>query len=296
MSILLPTIVPIALIILLGFIAGHTLTPESQTLSQLTIYILFPALIAHSLAETTLSAQNSSALVLGFLITSGLLYLLAQLSRILFQLPSDLYKSLLATTLFANTGNLGLPFITFALGQGGLERAIVYLIAGAIFMSSVGPGLLKSKGIGFGLRITLKLPIFWAMIGGLILHLGSIELPLRLGDGIEMLSQTAIPIALLTLGIQLSQTHVQLGKYELFASVLRLVIAPLVAYGVSLGLGLRDLDLQVMVLQGAMPAAVSSLIWVKEFGGNAARVANTIVLSTLLSFLTLPLLLWISHI
>jgi len=44
MTVLLPAIVPVGLIILIGFIAGKTLTLESQTLSGLAIYILSPAL------------------------------------------------------------------------------------------------------------------------------------------------------------------------------------------------------------------------------------------------------------
>ncbi|MEO0407273.1 MAG: AEC family transporter, partial [Cyanobacteria bacterium P01_A01_bin.135] len=52
-------------------------------------------------------------------------------------------------------------------------------------------------------------------------------------------------------------------------------------------------DLQVLVIQAAMPVAVNSLIWVTELGGDRLRVAKTVVLSTLLSFLTLPLVLWL---
>ncbi|NER00809.1 MAG: AEC family transporter, partial [Cyanothece sp. SIO2G6] len=58
-------------------------------------------------------------------------------------------------------------------------------------------------------------------------------------------------------------------------------------------LGITGLDLQVVVLQSAMPVAVNSLIWVIELGGDRTRVALTIVLSTLLSLLTLPTLLWL---
>ncbi|MEL6854737.1 MAG: AEC family transporter, partial [Cyanobacteria bacterium J06607_13] len=49
----------------------------------------------------------------------------------------------------------------------------------------------------------------------------------------------------------------------------------------------------VLVMQSAMPVAVNTLIWVTEFGGDSARVAKTIVLSTLMSFVSLPAVLWL---
>nr|MBX2863851.1 AEC family transporter [Leptolyngbyaceae cyanobacterium MAG.088] len=53
-------------------------------------------------------------------------------------------------------------------------------------------------------------------------------------------------------------------------------------------------DRQVVILQSAMPVAVNSLIWVTELGGDTVRVARTIVMSTLLSLGTLPIVLWLS--
>lgn len=293
MAALLPAIVPISLIVLIGFIAGKTLNVESHTLSKLTIYILFPALIATSLSRTELSLQSSFVLVLGFALTSFCLYLLVSILSRWCQLTGELRKSLIATTLFANTGNLGLPFVTFALGAAAMERAIVYLVASGILMSSVAPALLKGKGIQYGLKFTIKLPIFWAMLLGLVLRLLDIQLPLPVDRAIEMLSQAAIPIALLTLGLQLSQAQWQFGRYEIFAVCLRLGLAPLIAFGIGLSLGLEALNLQVLIVQGSMPTAVTSLIWVNEFGGDALRVANTIVLSTIVSILTLPIVVWL---
>ena len=101
-------------------------------------------------------------------------------------------------------------------------------------------------------------------------------------------------MALLSLGIQLARTEFVFGPHELFGAILRLVVAPLMAYGIGISLGLTGVDLQVVTLQAAMPVAVTALIWVTELGGDTVRVARTIVLSTLLSFVTLPGVLWLS--
>lgn len=292
MAILLPAIVPVALIILVGFIAGHTLALDRRTLSRLSLYVLLPALIASSLYNITLTAERALLIVLGFFLVSALLYGLVYGLCQVTKTPPLRRKTLLATTLFANTGNLGLPFITFALGQTGLERAIVYLVSSSILLTTVGPTLLKGAGLAIGLRTTLKLPVFWAMVVGLALQALAITLPLRLDEGVALLGGAAIPVALVTLGMQLANTQFYLDHSVLIAAALRLLLAPAIAGAIGTAIGLEGQDLQVLVLQGAMPTAVNTFIWVTEFGGDADLVARAIVLSTLLSFMTLPSILW----
>ncbi|NET31335.1 MAG: AEC family transporter [Cyanothece sp. SIO1E1] len=294
MTALLTAIAPVSLIIVIGFVVGRTLDLDGKTLSQLIIYILFPALIASSLYRTTLSAQSTVGLVAGFAIASLVLYLIVLGLGKIFNLTPNTQKSLVATTLFANTGNLGLPLITFTLGEAGLERAVVYLIAASILIVGVGPALLKGDGIKAGMQLTFKLPMFWAMLGGIFLRLFAIKLPLRLDEGIALLGSAAIPIALIMLGMQLAQTRFEFGRYEIGAAGLRLLVAPLVACGIGHLLRLEGLDLQVLVMQGAMPTAVNTIVWVSQFGGDTPRVARTILVSTLMSFLTLPMMLRIS--
>jgi malate permease and related proteins len=285
MSALLPAIIPVAFIIAIGYLAGRTLSLE---------YILAPALVADGLYRTTLSIQSSVGLLVGFAIISLLLYAIAWIISHVFNLSPSLQKSLVAIALLPNNGNMGLPFIDFALGAAGLERAIVYMIGSSILLFGIAPALLTGNGIGYGLRLTLKLPLIWAMLGGLSLRLLNVQLPLGFDEAIAQLGRAAIPIALLLLGMQLANTSFSVGRYELFATAIRLLLAPLIAYAVGRFLHLKGLDLQVLILQSAMPAAVNTVVLVTEFGGDANRVARTIVISTLLGFLTLPAILWAS--
>ena len=269
MPTLLPAIIPVSLIILIGFVAGRTLTLEYKTLSQLTIYILVPALIVNSLYRSSIEAGSAIALVAGMVLTTALLYGTVLLLSRLFQLPANLRKSLVGTTLVGNVGNLGLPIIAFAFGEAGLERAVIVLITASMLMAAIGPALLKEEGIQTGVRLTLKLPLVWAMVGGILLRGPGVRLPLSVINGVEMLGNAAIPVALVTLGMQLAQIRWAIGWYELLAAGLRLLYAPLVACGVGYVLQLQGLDLQVLVMQSAMPAAVNSLIWASEFGGRS---------------------------
>ncbi len=298
MGVLISAILPIALVALAGAWIGRAFPLDLKTLARLNIYVLLPALVLTGVYGSTLALSSTVGIVVGFMLNCAVLYAIAYLLGKLCKLPSASRKSLVATTLLANSGNIGLPFMLFALGEQGLERGIVYLIASAIFIASVGPIILKGKGISVGLKVTLGLPVFWATLAGITLQVAASQglnwqVPTEIDRALELLSGAAIPIALLTLGIQLSQTRLNFGRYELFAACLRLFVSPLTAYAIGRMLGLQGLDLSVLVMQSAMPVAVNTLIWVTELGGDTVRVAKTIVLSTLMSLFTLPIVLWL---
>ena len=298
MGVLISAILPIALVALAGVWVGRTFPLDLKTLARLSIYVLLPALVLTGVYDSTLALSSTVGIVAGFTINCAVLYAIAHLLGNLCKLSSESRKSLVATTLLANSGNIGLPFMLFALGEAGLERGIVYLIASAIFIASIGPIILKGKGISAGVKVTLKLPVFWATLLGVGLQIAASQgfngqVPTEIDRALELLSDAAIPIALLTLGIQLSQTQLNFGLYEFFAACLRLFVSPLTAYIIGRLLGLQGLDLSVLVMQSAMPVAVNTLIWVTELGGDTVRVARTIVLSTIMSLFTLPMVLWL---
>lgn len=284
---------PIALVALCGVWIGRLFSLDIRTLTRLSIYVLLPALVLTGVYGSDLDRGVIIRIVAGFLLNCAVLYGVAIALAKKLQLPLDTQKSLVATTLLANTGNIGLPFILFTLGEAALERAIVYLIASAIFIASVGPIFLKGQGIKAGIKVTFSLPVFWATLAGIGLQVLTWQVPLAIDRALVLMADAAIPIALLTLGIQLSRIPIKIGQYELIAAALRIIVSPLSAYGIGQALGLRDLDLAVLVMQASMPVAVTTLVWVTEFGGDTVRVARTIVLSTVLSFATLPVVLWL---
>jgi predicted permease len=228
---------------------------------------------------------------LGYAIISIILYGIVWIFAFCLNLSPDDRRSLFAITLCPNNGNMGLSVIAFALGEAGLERAIIYMIGSSVFLFGILPAILKDDGLLMGLKMTWKLPLFWSILVGLSLRITQIQLPFNLGKSIEWLGMAAIPIALIVLGMQLQQTKFSLSLPEIGFSLIKLTIAPFVAYGVALALNLTGLDLQVLVLQTCMPTAVNTLIIAQEFGGNVIMIAKTIIISTLISFGTIPIII-----
>ncbi|MEM9136026.1 MAG: AEC family transporter [Cyanobacteria bacterium P01_F01_bin.42] len=290
MAIIISAILPIALVAIAGILLGRFFALDVRSLARVNIYAMLPALVLTSLTEMTLDVGSTVRMMAAFYLHTALLYGLALTLGRSLKLSRDGQKGLLATTLFANVGNMGLPFILFTLGDAGLERAVVYLVASSLMVASIFPVILTGDGFKAGLIYTVKLPVFWVALLAIALRSLEFELPEAIARSSSLLGAGVIPLALLTLGIQLSQSTFRLGRYEFFGAFLRLVVSPIMAYGIGKLINLSGLDLQVLVLQAAMPVAVSSLIWVAELGGNAERVSRTIVLSTLLSCVSLPLI------
>ncbi len=293
MNAILSAILPVGLIVLIGFIVGKTLSLEQKTLSRLILYVLFPALIADTLYRTTLTGEDIFAIVLGFTLTYFILGIIAWSIGQSLGFSLDLKKSLVATTTLPNSGNMGLPVVLFALGETGLERAVIYLIAWNLVVLITMPGFLQTGGFLSSIRFTLKLPLVWAILLGVSLNQLSIQLPWRLDEGLHLLSESAIPVALILLGLQIAASPLQLNRYELGASLMRLWGGFLIAYGIGKIIGINSLDLKVLVLQSAMPTAITAFLMVNEFGGDEVRTARVVVVSTLLSFLFLPIILWV---
>ena len=291
MTTLLPAVLPVGLIILIGFVVGLTIPLQHSTLSQLALYVLSPALVIDSLYRTELSLNSSSRLLLGFALTSITIYVLVGAVNRFFQLADPLSRAVTAIVMFPNNGNMGLPVATFAFGAAGLERAIIYMLGSSVLMFCFGPAMIQGKGAIEGLKLTLRLPLLWAILFGLSLRWLSVQIPWQLDKGIQQLGAAAIPIALILLGMQLSKTRFQPSIKEIGLAIARLLIAPTIAYSIGSMLQLETLSLQILVLQSAMPTAVNSFVVVSEFGGDKDLVARAIVTSTLMSFVTIPVVL-----
>jgi predicted permease len=291
MEALLNTVVPVAFIVLMGYLVGKRIDFDLQTLSKLSIYVLVPVLIFDAMLRAKLTGASVVGITAAFFLASIALYFLALGLGKWLQFDQGSSKTLIASATFPNSGNMGLSLTFFALGQPGLDRAIVFFIASSVLMFGLGPAFLRGGGFVQSLLFTLRLPLFWALAGGLAVRGLGIPLPLGLGEGVHLLGQACIPVMLLTLGIQIAKSRPEWGRFELQASSLRLLMAPLLAGLAGWALGLERLDIQVLVLQSAMPIAVNAFLMAGEFGGDGLRAARAVVASSVLSFLTIPLVL-----
>jgi hypothetical protein len=142
------------------------------------------------------------------------------------------------------------------------------------------------------LRRIVGMPIFYAILAGILIKAFDWPLPAPIAKASRLLASGSITVLLLLAGLQLARLRPRAeARATALATVIRLVVAPPVAWLTGRAVGLEGLALSVAVLQASMPTAVIAALWAIEFDARPALVTATVVFSTLAGVVTLTVLL-----
>ncbi len=280
-------ILPVVLVAGLGALLARRFALEQATLNKIQLYALVPALAFSSLMKTNLPPSDIVHVGVAYALVSGAIGVLAWLASIGLRWRER--GPVIACAVIGNNGNFGLPIAVLALGQPGLENAVVIFVFSLILMWTLGPALLGSHGgLGGALLAIVRLPTIWAVaLAGVLRTLG-LSLPVGVNSAIDIVAAAAVPMVLMGLGIQLGRSgKIRLTRSVLTAAALRVFVLPLVAWGIGLAAGLHGVPLQSLVLACAMPTAVNVLMIAMEYGSDADAAASAVALSTFASVATL---------
>lgn len=287
-------ILPIFVVAAMGFALRAKLKVDKRALSNLSFYVLSPALVFSSLVNSKLTGDELVQIAVFAIVMTLLMGLIAFLVGKLLRLPRIDVVALTLVVMIANTGNYGLTLNELRYGQEGLSRAVVYFVVSTILVFSVGifvasMGQASWRG---SLNRLIRLPAFYAVIIAIAVYSLSIQLPEPLMRGIEVAGTGAIPVMLIVLGMQIADLR-DLGRIWLAgpASVLRLVIAPIVAVIIAQLLGLHGIGRSTAIIEASMPTAVITTIMATEFSVRPGLVTSTVVITTLLSAISLPIVI-----
>jgi predicted permease len=244
-----------------------------------------PSLVAHTLTGLTVDTAVVGRMVLvSFAVFAGFALMGFLVCRAM-KLP---LHSFLPSLMFPNTGNMGLPLTLFAFGQEGLALAIVFFVISITLQFTIGIGIASGSADP---RRLLKMPLIYAVVLSLVFLVTGWPVPRWLSNTLDLLGGLTIPLMLIALGVSLSQLRVRsLGRATIL-SVARLGGGFLVSYGIGRAFGLEGPALGVVVLQSTMPVAVFNYLFAELYRREPEEVAGIVVVSTVLSFATLPLLI-----
>ena len=287
-------ILPILLIVGLGVFLGRRFKYGPQALSGTAFYVLVPALVIDGLAKSNLQTDEIGLILALEIVLSLLMALVGWVIVQVFGFERRLESAFMLTVAFINAGNYGLALAEFAFGTPGLQRAIIFFIGTAITGNTIGV-FLASRSTANVWRSMLNIflvPLPYVTLLGLFINFGYLVLPLPLERTIALLGQAAVPVMLIVLGIQLSETSIK-GKLNpiVLATSTRLIIGPILAVPLVILAGLTGLSGQVFIVMAGMPTAVASTILVTEFGGDAELTSAVVFATTVVSVITLSGLL-----
>lgn len=280
-------IAPVFIVALIGFVwarAGGRF--DGVMISAIVMAVGTPSLVIDTFLRVRPSTEAFGEIfAAGIALFAGM----ALVSFLFLKLLGWSLRDYLGGLMFPNCGNMGLPLSLFAFGEQGLALAIVIFAVSAIgnftIGTSIAAGVMKPREIA-------RMPIIYAVAASLVILLTDFHAPEWLGNTLKLLAGITIPMMLLALGVSLSR----LRPEHLSKSLLLATFRILSGFGVGLFIAwvfqLDHAARGVVVMQAAMPSAVFNYLFAERYGRDAPGVAGLVLVSTLMSIVTLPLLLW----
>ena len=292
-------ILPIIMLGSAGFALGKLLHVDPRSLGRVVFYIFSPVLIFNLLIKNQLKFSEAASVIVfttAIVLTIGFVtYILGRLLKV----ERTALISILITTMFANTGNYGLPLVSFAFGEKALSYAGIYFVTTTLLFYSLGVLLASLGHMNFKEAVLglFKVPTLYAVLLALLINILEIKLPLAVGRAVDLAAGGTIPTMLILLGLQMTKVEFSKNLRALQLSVsLRLILAPLLALLITALFGIQGFARQGAVTQASMPSMVSSTVLAIEYQLDAKLIAAVVFISTLLSPLTLtPLLVFLGR-
>ena len=280
------SIAPVFLIAAVGYVWRRSRMPfDTAMITDLVTYIGAPCLLFSSLLINGPDLAAISQIVGATLLVAGVIAATGAILLKMLGLPLSAY---LPPLIMPNVGNMGLPLCLFTFGEEGLALAVAYYAASSVLQFTAGVSIASGR---VSSDVIFRNPVIWAITAAFVLLYADIELPKWIANTTEVLAGFVIPLMIMSLGASLGHLKVAtFGRSAGFA-VFRLAMGFGVGVGAATVLGLEGSVRGVVVIQSAMPTAVFTYLFAMRAGARPEEVGGIVVISTVLSFATLPLLL-----
>jgi len=278
-------VAPVLLIAGLGYLWAKRGAPfDNATISGLVMNLGSPCLIFSSLTRIALDPAAFTGVLLASI---GVLSLCLVLGILLLKAMDKPLTTFLPSLVHPNTGNMGLPLALMAFGETGLALAISYFFINSVSQYTLGLSISSGR---FSPAQLLRQPIIWAVAAALLFRWTGADVPPVIGSTTALVGGLVIPAMLLMLGNSLASLHVASLPTAAIIAVARLAFGFLAGLSMIWLLDLDGMVAGVVIMQATMPAAVFNYVFAERFGREPEKVAAVILLSTLISFATLPFL------
>lgn len=297
MQVLVQVLGPIAMMVAAGYFLQNRLQMDTRSISRIVFYVLSPCLIYTTLITLQIDVATVGRMVTFAAINMILMALIAYFLTRRWGLSGGLASAFVVTAILLNQGNYGLPLNLFAFGQPGFQFALVLYAFNTLVGTTLSIFLLAHgrHGAQLAFRRTVTAPIVWALLLGIFSRTTGRAPGGSFLEMLELAGRSTIPVFLLILGMSLAQARARLDlKLVSRLTVLRMGIGPALAVVLATLVGLTGLAYSVAVMQASMPTAVNTIVLSNEFDATPDFVSGAVLVTTLVSVVTLPiLLLWL---
>lgn len=303
MPTILSSLLPVFAVIALGHALrrGGLLPAEAwPPLDRLNYFVLFPALILHTLVTAELGALEIGPLAAALLAAVATMAVLLTILRRVLPVTGPQYTSVFQGTLRWN-GFVALAALANLYGAPGVALAAI-AIAVLVPTLNVLSVLVLTRHAGSApptpartLAILLRNPLILACAAGAAWHATGLAPPAAAGMLLDILGRAALALGLLSVGAALRLDFGSAGlRLVALTSALKLTAVPLAIAFWTWALEVEGLTRTVAILVGAVPTATSSYILARQLGGDAELMALIVTATTLAAMLTMPVAAWLA--
>ena len=225
-----------------------------------------------------------AAIIIGAFAVVGVIFLLILKKDPITELPP---------LILPNTGNMGVPICLFAYGTSGLGVASAIASVIILFHFTVGI-LLASKKFSF--TVLIKNGPIYGIIASVMFLYFDWDVPGYLENTTFLLTYTTIFLVLMALGVALTRLKVVSWTHATILGLVRVILGPIIGFTLIKFLNLSGFMAGVLLIQSAMPSAVLTYLVGSMYSKKRAvdNIASVIVSSTLMSFITIPIVVYLS--
>lgn len=287
------------LLMILGyFIYKKRLIDEIGTkqITNLLIRIIGPIIMITTF-QREFSIEKLKNLFLAFIFSLISMIIGFIIAKIIFKKEQKLEQ--FAAT-FSNAAFIGIPLVQAILGNDSIFYLSAYLVCFNLLNWTYGIYLLTGKKESISIKQALVNPATIGSVVGIILFVFSIRLPEIVLSTLNSLASINTPLAMIVLGIYVAQSELKslFNDYRIyFSSFISLVVIPIIMIFALLLIPEKYNEIKTVILIAtSAPVGVSLAIFAEQYGSDYVYGSKIISLSTFMSMITIPAIIYLSNI
>ncbi|MBU8908918.1 AEC family transporter [Desertibacillus haloalkaliphilus] len=298
--ILTSVILPVFVLLAMGIILHRKFHFDLKTLSKITTYYLLPTTTFVNVYKSNIDGQVLVEVISYQLVLCLILMIICAVASRLLKLDKGMSATLKNSVVLMNSANYGLPVSQLVFQQNPLGMTIQIIVTIIQNFVTYTYGLLNSVSVNYhgrqALQVLFKMPMLYALIAGVLLQTLSVEIPIVLWNPLESVANAFIAMALLVLGAQVAYIQMtKINKILVLSCIGRLVLAPTIALALIFLFGLEGTVAQALFIASSFPSSRNSAQFALEFNNNPELAAQTVLVTTLLSAITVTTVVFIAQ-
>ncbi|KQL38837.1 hypothetical protein AN960_12725 [Bacillus sp. FJAT-25509] len=293
-KLLLEVMLPLFFYVILGYIFNRLFKLHLRTLTTLLVYLFLPVAVFIKIYDSPLSGKVAGGVLFYLVIQFVFMSLISTLICRWRGIEKSMQGTFANSIALNNSGNLGLPVnaLVFKNDPFALSIGVLIVLFQNIMTFTVGAyNAEASVQMKEAVMKMLKLPIIYSVALGFILQISHVKLNHELVTILNPITESFAPFALITLGAQLAESGKEISWNNLaISNFLRLIGGPIIAFALIKIFGFEGVIAKALFIGSAFPSSRNSAL-LSFKGPHASFAAQTVITSTILSSLTLPIVI-----